>query len=86
MLLMIILSLNIRGRGGKIKTLNLYALLKTLNPDIILLQETMCSSSLALFAFSKILPSWEFCAISASGLSGGLFSTWNPSKENYRAY
>ena len=83
---MMILSLNIRGLGGKTKSLNLRALLKTLNLDIILLQETMCSASPALFAFSKILPSWEFYAISASGLSGGLLSAWNPLKANYRAY
>ena len=69
---MMILSLNIRGLGGKTKTHNLRTLLKTLNLDIILLQETMCNLSPTLFAFSKILPSWEFCAISASGLSGGL--------------
>ena len=83
---MLILSLNIRGLGGKTKSLNLRALFKTLNPDFILLQETMCSASPALFAFSKLLPSWEFCAISAHGLSGGLLSTWNPTKANCRAF
>ena len=46
----------------------------------------MCSSFPALLAFSKLLSSWEFCAISATGLSGGLLSTWNPHKVRCQAY
>jgi len=53
---------------------------------MILLQETMCSTYPALLAFSKLLPSWEFCAISASGLSGGLLTAWNPCLVRCRAY
>ena len=53
---------------------------------MILLQETMCSSYLALLALSKLLANWEFCAISASGLSGGLLSTWNSHQVRCRAY
>ena len=67
-----LLSLNVKALGGKTKNFSLCALFQSLGPDMILLQETMCSSSLALLAFSKLLPSWELCAISASGLSGGL--------------
>ena len=40
----------------------------------------MCSTYPALHAFSKLLPNWEFCAISASGLSGGLLTAWNPNR------
>ena len=69
-----LVSLNVRGLGGKAKIHNLRALFQSLSPDMILLQETMCSSSPALLAFSKLLPSWEFCAIGASGLSGGLLT------------
>ena len=83
---MLILSLNTRGLGGKTKSLNLRTLFKSLNPDFILLQETMCSKAPALYAFSKLLPSWEFCAVSAHGLSGGLLSAWNPLKDNYKAF
>ena len=83
---MLILSLNICGLGGRTKSLSLRALFKSLNPDFILLQETMCSASPALFAFLKLLPSWEFCAISARGLSRGLLSAWNPYKANCRAF
>ena len=84
--MMKLLSFNVRGLGGKTKNHNLCALFKSLSPDMILLQETMCSSSPALLAFSKILPSWEFYAISATGLSGGLLTAWNPLKVNCRAF
>ena len=53
---------------------------------MILLQETMCSSYLAIHAFSKLLPNWELCATSAFGLSGGLLTAWNPRKVRCRAY
>ena len=77
---MLMLSLNIRGLGGRPKLLSLRALFNSLKPDFIFLQETMCSDVSALVAFSKLLPSWEFCAISARGLSGGLLYAWNPLK------
>ena len=73
-----LLSLNIRGLGGKSKNHNLRSLLKSLGPDMILIQETMYSFSPELLTISKILPKWEYCAISASGFSGGLITAWNP--------
>ena len=73
-----ILSLNVRGFGGKTKQNSLRSLFLFVQRDMILLEETMCSSFPALFAFSKLLPKWEFCATSASGLSGGLLTAWNP--------
>ena len=73
-----LLSLNIRGLGGKSKNHNLHSLLKSLGLDMIRIQEAMCSSSPSLLTISKILPTWEYCAISASGLSGGLLIAWNP--------
>ena len=75
---MLILSLNVRDLGGKTKQCNLHTLFLSVRPDMILLQETTCSSFPALHAFSKLLPSWEFCAISASGLSRGLLTAWDP--------
>ena len=83
---MIILSLNVHGLGGKTKTHSLRTLIRSVKPDFILLQETMCSDLPALFAFSKLLPSWEFCAVSAHGLSGGLLSAWNPAKAKCKAF
>ena len=73
-----IFSMNICGFGGPTKQKSLKYLFTSINPDIILLLETMCDhfTSLCLFAFIK--PSWEFCAIDALGLSGGILSAWNP--------
>ena len=73
-----ILSLNVRGLGGSSKQKRLRHLFVSLSPDIVLLQETMTSSYPALFAFSKLFPGWEFCALSSNGLSGGILSGWNP--------
>ena len=81
-----ILSLNVRGLGGKAKHYSLRSLFCSIAPDMVLLQETMCSSFPTLHAFSKILPNWEFCAIDASGLSGGLLTAWNPMMVRCRAF
>ena len=81
-----IMSLNVRGLGGKTKHLCLRKLFLSLGPDMILLQETMCSTYPAMHAFSKLLPNWEFRATSASGLSRGLLTAWNPRKVRCRAY
>ena len=69
-----IVSMDIRGFGGPTKQKALKDLFTSLNPDIILLQETMCDhfTALRLFAFMK--PGWELCAIDALGLSGGILS------------
>ena len=80
------LSLNVRGLGGKTKQCGLRSLFLSIRTDMILLQETMCSTFPTLLAFSKLLPSWEFCAISASGLSGGLLTAWNPHRVKCRAF
>ena len=38
----------------------------------------MCPFSQSLLLFSKIKPGWEYCALDANGLSGGLLTGWNP--------
>ena len=81
-----LLSFNTWGLGGKTKNQHLRALIKSLGLDIILLQETICISSLTLLAFSKILPSQEFCVISASVISGDLLTAWNLHKVKCRAF
>ena len=73
-----ILSMNIRGFGGASKQKALSLLFHVLNPDMILIQETMCNFSQALFLFSKLKPRWVFYALDSSGLFGGLLSCWNP--------
>ena len=81
-----ILSLNIHGLGGSAKQKSLRLLLTSLSPDLVLLQETMTSPYPALFAFSKICPGWEFCALSSNGLSGGLLTGWNPKLLNAKLF
>ena len=73
-----ILSLNVRGLGGKTKQSSLRSLFLSIQPNIILLRETMCNTYPTLLAFPKLFPRWELCATSASGLSGGLLTAWNP--------
>ena len=80
------LTLNVRGLGGLAKQKILRHLISSLSPDVILLQETMTSIYAALFAFSKLCPGWEFCAIKAKGLSGGILSGWNPKLLRCKAF
>ena len=84
--MMRILSLNVRGLGGSTKQKSLRHLIKSLSPNLVLLQETMTSSYPTLFAFSKLCPGWEFCALNSNGLSGGILSGWNPKILRCKAY
>ena len=70
--------MNIRGFGGITKQKSLMSLFSSLNPDIILIQETMCDYYSPLHLFSKMRPSWEFCALDSLGILGGLLTSWNP--------
>ena len=81
-----ILTMNVRGLGGLAKQKSLRHLLFTLSPDVVLLQETMTSSYPALFAFSKLCPGWEFCALSSNDLSRGILSRWNPKLLKCKAF
>ena len=83
---MCFLTLNVRGLGGLAKQKSLHLLIATLSPDVVLLQETMTSIYPALFAFSKLCPGWELCAIEAKGLSGGILSSWNPKLLNCKSF
>ena len=81
-----ILSLNVRGLGGLAKQKSLRHLFVSLSPDVVLFQETMTSSYPALFAFFKLCPGWEFCALNSKGLSGGILSGWNPKLLKCKAF
>ena len=81
-----IVSMNICGFGGPTKQKALKELFTSLNPDIILLQETMCDHFTTLRLFSFMKPGWEFCAIDALGLSGGILSAWNPRLVRCKSY
>ena len=78
--------MNVRGLGGLAKQKSLCHLISSLSPDVVLFQETMTSSYLALFAFSKLCPGWEFCALNSIGISGGILSGWNPKILKCKAY
>ena len=84
--MMKILTLNVQALGGSAKQKSLHRLFASVAPNIILFQEIMNSSYPALLAFSKLCPSWEFCAVSSKGLLGGLLSGWNPRKVKCKAY
>ena len=81
-----ILSFNICGLGGLAKHKSLRNLLVSLAPDLILLQETMTCSHPSILSFSKLRPGWEYCAVSSTGLSGGLLAAWNPSCFRVKAF
>jgi len=72
------LSMNIRGLGADHKFLALKDLFRTVNPKIILIQETMHDSSIAISYFRKMFPLWHISAIDAVGLLGGLAVLWDP--------
>jgi hypothetical protein len=50
----------------------------SLNSDVIMIQETMCSGKRAREIFSPWLRNWSFNTIDAIGLSGGLLIGWSP--------
>jgi hypothetical protein len=76
---MIVLSLNIRGIGGTLKTASFRRLLARTKPDLILLQETLSTDYLARDFIHRFRPSWFSAAVSSIGTSGGLLVAWDPS-------
>jgi hypothetical protein len=76
---MIVLSLNIRGIGGTLKTASLRRLLARTKPDLILLQETLSADHKARDFIHQFRPSWFSAAVSSIGTSGGLLVAWDPS-------
>ena len=72
-----ILSMNICGFGELTKQKARKSLFSSLNPDMILIQETMCDHYLALHLFSKLKLGWEFSALDSIGCSRGLLTGCN---------
>ena len=75
---MCLVSYNVRGFEGRPKQIALKMLLDELHPDMVFLQETLCSHDQAMIAFSHLPPGCECCACDATGLSGGLLTAWKP--------
>lgn len=75
---MIIVSLNMRGLGGRPKQLALHKLIDMLQLDLVLLQETMMNGDKARDLSAQFLAGWEMCSIDSNGQSGGLLSNFVP--------
>ena len=80
---MIVLSFNCRGLASQPKKLAFKELVRSHNPDIILLQETLGKGEEIINIISKLLPGWSFFALDAVGRSGGVVSSFNPKKLKY---
>jgi hypothetical protein len=75
---MIVLSLNLRGIGGILKTASFRNLLEHTNPDVIFLQETLSSEQKSRAFLHSFRSSWVSVAVSSMGNSGGLLVAWDP--------
>lgn len=73
-----ILSFNTRAVGGAPKMLALKRSCVVGSPNVLLIQETMCSGTKAEEAFNPWLKHWVFFSIDANGLSGGLLTACSP--------
>ena len=69
---MIILSYNCRGLVSQPKKIVLRELMKSHNPDVLLLQETMGQGEEVNGILSRMFHGWVFQALDAHGRSGGL--------------
>ena len=74
-----VLSLNLRGIGGILKTASFRNLLENTLSDIIFLQETLSTEQKARVFLHSFHPSWVSVAVSSMGRSGGMLVAWDPS-------
>ena len=68
---MTITSFNIRGLGSGNNRTALKRFIETSKPRIVMLQETMMSTSSSCDFFLRIKPYWRVCTFDATGHSGG---------------
>jgi hypothetical protein len=76
---MILLTLNIRGVGGSLKTASFRRLLNKTSPHIIFLQETMVTGLKARSFLNQFHLNWLTTYVDSIGNSGGLAVSWDPS-------
>jgi hypothetical protein len=81
-----ILSLNLCGLGDATKRLSLKHLTLSIQPFIILIQETMANKLRAINYFFSICPNWHLVAVDSSCLLGGLVALWDPRWVNLASY
>jgi hypothetical protein len=73
---MILLSYNCRGLASPHKKLLIKRMIALLDPQIILLQETMDPQDMVKEALESWLPGWVFEAVDVVGRSRGLAIGW----------
>lgn len=69
---MILLSFNCRGLASTRKKLALKFLLKSINCDVIMLQETLGAQESVMISWSLMLLDWSFVSLNVNGRSGYL--------------
>ena len=75
---MILKTYNVRGLGGLPKRRALREYITSHSVQVLFLQETMVSASVACENFLKICPDWIVTATDSEGFSGGLLTAWDP--------
>lgn len=76
---MLLLSLNIRGIGGTLKSASFHRLMDQTKTKIVFLQETLVSAQKARAFFYGFQPSWAICSVNSVRTSGGILVSWDPS-------
>ena len=69
---MIFLSFNYRGLASQPKNLAFRELIRSQNPDVIMLQETLGKGDEVISVLSKLIPGWVFHALDVTGRSGAV--------------
>ena len=83
---MIIKTINVRGLGGLPKRRALREYIHTHSVQVLFLQETMVSASVACENFLMICSDWVVTATDSNGLSGGLLSAWDPRFARFKSF
>lgn len=76
---MIIVSLNVHGQGWKAKKLALHCFIQDHNPNIIIVQETMCANNIICNFMEKYLKGWSSMGLDSVGNSRGVIPGWHDS-------
>ena len=73
-----LLTFNAMGVCNSPKRTYLKRILESVNPSVVLLQETMVDALGACDFFLRLKPSWKCCVLDSLGLSRGLLLSWDP--------
>ncbi|KAJ0971107.1 hypothetical protein J5N97_019066 [Dioscorea zingiberensis] len=73
-----LLCWNCRGSANPKTVARIRALMRNLKPDVMCLVETRADENRALKLCEKFTKHWEWAAIPAIGMSGGIITLWNP--------